>query len=197
MTGEVLTLIMIVAGTTAGTIAVATKRKNGLRTGLPDTMGTAGGVEGGCRVVVVRGPSKMKGTERATGPPTDEVFLLSSASFASFFRAYLQSNCSHVSPLALALCTRSRRILIVVVACPGWPNPRLKVPSSSPASGSRRSGDWQTDMFRRGYPVEMHIQKSHQSPTRHIYRGPGPGARSVVYLPIGITGREDVRSNLL
>jgi hypothetical protein len=69
MTGEVLTLIMIVAGTTAGTIAVATKRKNGLRTGLPDTMGTAGGVEGGCRVVVVRGPSKMKGTERATGPP--------------------------------------------------------------------------------------------------------------------------------
>lgn len=85
--------------------------------------------------------------------------MLSSASFASFFRAYLQSNCSHVSPLALALCTRSRRILIVVVACPGWPNPRLKVPSSSPASGSRRSGDWQTDMFRRGYPVEMHIHE--------------------------------------
>jgi hypothetical protein len=69
MTGEVLTLIMIVAGTTAGTIAVAMKRKNGSRTGLPDTMGTAGGVEGGCRVVVVRGPSKMKGTERATDPP--------------------------------------------------------------------------------------------------------------------------------
>jgi hypothetical protein len=61
MTGEVLTLIMIVAGTTAGMIAVATKRKNGLTTGLPDTMGTAGGVEGGCRVVM---PSKMKGTER-------------------------------------------------------------------------------------------------------------------------------------
>jgi hypothetical protein len=69
MTGEVLTLIMIVAGTTAGTIAVATKRKNDSRTGLPDTMGKAGGVEGGCRVVVVRGPSKMKGTERATDPP--------------------------------------------------------------------------------------------------------------------------------
>jgi hypothetical protein len=65
MTGEVLTLIMIVAGTTAGMIAAATKRKNGLTTGLPDTMGTAGGVEG-CRVVV---PSKMKGTERATDPP--------------------------------------------------------------------------------------------------------------------------------
>jgi hypothetical protein len=48
-------------GTTAGMIAVATKRKNGLTTGLPDTMGTAGGVEGGCRVVM---PSKMKGTER-------------------------------------------------------------------------------------------------------------------------------------
>jgi hypothetical protein len=66
MTGEVLTLIMIVAGTNAGMIAVATKRKNGMMTGLPDTMGTAGGVEGGCRVVV---PSKMKGTERATDPP--------------------------------------------------------------------------------------------------------------------------------
>jgi len=69
MTGEVLTLIMIVAGTTAGKTAVATKRRNGLTTGLPDTMGTAGGVEGGCRVVMVRGPSKMKGTERATDPP--------------------------------------------------------------------------------------------------------------------------------
>jgi len=56
-------------GTTAGTIAVATKRKIDSRTGLPDTMGKAGGVEGGCRVVVVRGPSKMKGTERATDPP--------------------------------------------------------------------------------------------------------------------------------
>jgi hypothetical protein len=66
MTGEVLTLIMIVAGTTAGMIAVATKSKNVSTTGLPDTTGTAGGVEGGCRVVV---PSKMKGTERATGPP--------------------------------------------------------------------------------------------------------------------------------
>ena len=69
MTGEVLTLIMIVAGTNAGTNAVATTRKIDTRTGLPDTMGTAGGVEGGCRVVVVRGPSKMKGTERATDPP--------------------------------------------------------------------------------------------------------------------------------
>jgi len=66
MTGEVLTLIMIVAGTTAGKIAVATKSKNVSMTGLPDTTGTAGGVEGGCRVVV---PSKMKGTERATDPP--------------------------------------------------------------------------------------------------------------------------------
>jgi hypothetical protein len=53
-------------GTTAGMIAVATKSKNVSMTGLPDTTGTAGGVEGGCRVVV---PSKMKGTERATGPP--------------------------------------------------------------------------------------------------------------------------------
>ena len=84
MTGEVLTLILIVAGRTAGMIAVATKRKNGLTTGLPDTMGTAGGVEGGCRVVV---PCKMKGTERNGRliPPTDADFLLSSAFFASFF----------------------------------------------------------------------------------------------------------------
>jgi hypothetical protein len=49
MTEEVLTLIMIVAGTTAGKIAVATKSKNVSMTGLPDTTGTAGGVEGGCR----------------------------------------------------------------------------------------------------------------------------------------------------
>jgi hypothetical protein len=84
MTGEVLTLIMIVAGMTAGMIAVATTRKNGLKTGPPDTMGTAGGVEGGCRVVM---PCKMKGTERNGRliPSTDEVFLLSSAFFASFF----------------------------------------------------------------------------------------------------------------
>jgi hypothetical protein len=52
-------------GTTAGMIAVTTS-KNVSTTGLPDTTGTAGGVKGGCRVVV---PSKMKGTERATGPP--------------------------------------------------------------------------------------------------------------------------------
>jgi hypothetical protein len=65
MIGEDLTLIMIVAGTSAA----ATKRKIGSTTGLPDTMGTAGGVEGGCRVVVVRRPSKIKGTERATDPP--------------------------------------------------------------------------------------------------------------------------------
>lgn len=66
MTGEVLTLIMIVAGT----IAAATKRTTGMKKGLPDTMGTAGGVEGGCRVVMVRGPNKNErdGTERATDP---------------------------------------------------------------------------------------------------------------------------------
>ena len=81
MTGEVLTLIMIVVGTTAGMIAVATKSKNVSRTGLPDTTGTAGGVEGGCRVVV---PSK-KGRNGRLIPPTDEDFLLSSAFFASFF----------------------------------------------------------------------------------------------------------------
>jgi hypothetical protein len=41
-----------------GTIAAAMKRMTGTTKGLPDTMGTAGGVEGGCRVVVVRGPNK-------------------------------------------------------------------------------------------------------------------------------------------
>jgi hypothetical protein len=60
MTGEVLTLIMIVVGTTAGTIAAAMKRTIGTKKGLPDTMGTAGGVEGGCRVVMVRGSIKKE-----------------------------------------------------------------------------------------------------------------------------------------
>src|SRR5258708_30000404 len=55
---------------------------------------------------------------------------------------------SRVSPAPMLArwrwhCARSRRILIVVVACPGWPNSRLEVPSSSPAFGSRRSGDSQ------------------------------------------------------
>jgi hypothetical protein len=75
MTGEVLTLIMTVAGTTAGTIAAAMKRTTDTRKGLPDTMGTAGGVEGGCRVVMVLGPSKKKGTERATDPPDGRSLL--------------------------------------------------------------------------------------------------------------------------
>ena len=42
MTGEVLTLIVIIPGTTAGTITVAMKREN-------STTGTVGGIEGGCR----------------------------------------------------------------------------------------------------------------------------------------------------
>jgi hypothetical protein len=196
MTGEVLTLIMTAAGTNAGTNAVATKRKIDTTTGLPDTMGKAGGVEGGCRVVVVRGPSKIKGRNGRLIPPTDEDFLLSSASFASFFRAYLQSNCSHVSPLALALCTRSRRILIVVVACPGWPTSRLKVPSSSPASGPRRSGGAnrriQTRISIRAR-LEIHILEESPPHPHYIYRGQG----AMVHLPIRITEREDVRSNLL
>ena len=138
------------------------------------------------------GQAKLKGRNGRLVPPTDEVFLLSSASFASFFRAYLQSNCSYVSPLALALW--SRKILIVVVAFPGWPNSRLKVPSSSPASGSRRSGGWQINMFRRGYPSV--------DGWRCIFlKNRGQGARTLPvvyqYLPIWITEREDVRSNLL
>jgi hypothetical protein len=63
-TGEVLTLIMIVAGT----ITVALKRKYSTTTGLPDTMGTVGGIEGGCRAVMVHKPRKMKGMGRATDP---------------------------------------------------------------------------------------------------------------------------------
>jgi hypothetical protein len=83
MTGEVLTLIIIIAGTTVGTGAVAMKRKNSMMTGLPDTMATVGGIEGGCRLVMVHGPSKMKGMERATDPlDGDEVSLFSSASLA-------------------------------------------------------------------------------------------------------------------
>ncbi|KAI9446603.1 hypothetical protein H4582DRAFT_582339 [Lactarius indigo] len=76
----------------------------------------------------------MKGTERATDPP-DGRTCFHQLPLPPFF-ARIQSNCSHVSPLALALCTRSRRILIVVVACPGWPNPRLEVPTSSSRSAS-------------------------------------------------------------
>jgi hypothetical protein len=48
MTGEVLTLIIIIAGMTVGTGAVTMKRKNSMITGLPDTMVTVGGIEGGC-----------------------------------------------------------------------------------------------------------------------------------------------------
>ena len=48
MTGEVLTLIRIVAGTTARTITVVMKRKYSMMTGLLDTMGMVGGIEGGC-----------------------------------------------------------------------------------------------------------------------------------------------------
>jgi hypothetical protein len=58
MTGEVLTLIVIIAGTAA---TVMMKREN-------TTTRTVGGIEGGCRLVMVHGPSEMKGMERATDP---------------------------------------------------------------------------------------------------------------------------------
>ena len=38
VTGEVLTLIMIIIGRTTGTIAVTTKGKKGTTMGLPDAM---------------------------------------------------------------------------------------------------------------------------------------------------------------
>ena len=84
MTGEVLTLIIIIAGMTVGTgAAVAMKRKNSMIIGLPDTMATVGGIEGRCQLVMVHGPSKMKGMECATDPlDGDEVSLFSSASLA-------------------------------------------------------------------------------------------------------------------
>jgi hypothetical protein len=44
------------------------KRKYSTTTGLPDTMGTVGGIEGGCRAVMVHRPRKMKGMGRATDP---------------------------------------------------------------------------------------------------------------------------------
>lgn len=59
MTGEVLTLIVIIAGTTAGTITcVAMKRKN-------STTGMVGSIEGGRRLVMVHRPSATKGMEWA------------------------------------------------------------------------------------------------------------------------------------
>jgi hypothetical protein len=68
MTGEVLTLIMIVAEMTAGTITVTMKRKYSTTTGLPDTIGMVGGIEGGCQAVMVHRPCKMKGMGWATDP---------------------------------------------------------------------------------------------------------------------------------
>jgi len=64
MAGEVLTLIVIIAGTPGGTITVAMKREN-------STMGTVGGIEGGCRLVMVHGPSEMKGWNRRLVPSMD------------------------------------------------------------------------------------------------------------------------------
>ena len=50
MTEEVLTLIMI---------TTMTKWTTGMKKGLlPDTMGTVGGIESGCQVVMVHGPNK-------------------------------------------------------------------------------------------------------------------------------------------
>ena len=48
MTGEVLTLIMIIAGMTVGTSTVVMKRKSSMMTGPPGTMVTVGGIEGRC-----------------------------------------------------------------------------------------------------------------------------------------------------
>ena len=65
MTGEVLTLIVIIPGTTAGIITVAMKREN-------STTGTAGGIEGGCRLAMVHGPSEMKGWNGRLIPSIDD-----------------------------------------------------------------------------------------------------------------------------
>ena len=61
MTGEVLTLIVIILGTTIGTITVVMKRENSM-------MGMVGGIEGGCQLAMVHRPSKMKGMEWMTDP---------------------------------------------------------------------------------------------------------------------------------
>jgi len=58
MTGEVLTLIVIIAGMAA---TVAIKRENSM-------MGMVGGIEGRCQLVMVHRPSKMKGMEWVTDP---------------------------------------------------------------------------------------------------------------------------------
>ena len=100
--------------------------------------------------------------------------MLSSASFASFFRSYLQSNCSHVSPLALALCTRSRRILIVVPVGPIQDLRFLFLVQD--AEGIR------TDMYRRGHP-SVHGWGRGLATSLHLPLGMGRGAfSSVAYL---------------
>ena len=53
VTGEVLTLIMIIIGRTAGTIAVTMKGKKGMTTGLPDAMEMA---QCRCHDIAIRGP---------------------------------------------------------------------------------------------------------------------------------------------
>jgi hypothetical protein len=52
VTGEVLTLIMIIIGRTTGTIAVTTKGKKGTTTGLPDAMEMA---QHRCHDIAIRG----------------------------------------------------------------------------------------------------------------------------------------------
>ncbi len=53
VTGEVLTLIMIIIGRTVGTIAVMTKGKKGTMTGLPDAMEMA---QRQCHDIAICGP---------------------------------------------------------------------------------------------------------------------------------------------
>jgi hypothetical protein len=52
VTGEVLTLIMIIIGRTAGTIAVTTKGKKGTTTALPNSLGMA---QCRCHDIAIRG----------------------------------------------------------------------------------------------------------------------------------------------
>jgi len=76
----------------------------------------------------------------------------------------------------------------VVVGCPGWPNSRLEVPSTSPASGSRRRGDSQRRVrARRSIRARFEEISPH-----YIYAG--GQAFSVVHLPVWIAQREDVGS---
>jgi hypothetical protein len=86
VTGEVLTLIMIVIGRTAGTIAVITKGKKGTITGLSDAMEMA---QCQCHDIAICGPLSSIISE-GLFPPGQGVLGASSIYFCIY--AYLKAH---------------------------------------------------------------------------------------------------------